>query len=135
MGKTNYKMPNTAMIVDNVGNLYSIIDVLRGNYAPLETGHTNYKIPNTAMFIDADGNLYSLIDLLKEIGSSGSVDLSNYYTKTETYSKDELDTQFSKKANASAVYKRTETYTKAEVDALIDSLRKELSPAPPEETA
>lgn len=121
-------------------------------FEPIEKGYKNYKMPNTAMLVDDKGDLYSIVDLFKGI-ATGGVDLTNYYTKTETYSstevdtkldskantsdiytRTEIDTKLNGKANASAVYKRTETYTKAEVDALINALREELvPPVPPEQ--
>lgn len=102
-------------------------------FEPIETGYKNYKMPNTAMLVDDKGDLYSLVDLFKGI-ATGGVDLTNYYTKTETYSSTEVDSKLNGKANTSDIYKRTETYTKAEVDALINALREELvPPVPPEQ--
>ena len=46
----------------------------------------------------------------------GTVDLSNYYTKSQTYSKTEVDNSLNLKADKST------TYTKTEVDDLIDDL-------------
>ncbi|MBO7042953.1 hypothetical protein J6W34_00020 [bacterium] len=49
----------------------------------------------------------------------GTVDLSNYYTKSQTYSKTEADTLLGNKANSSDVYTKSQTYTKTEVDTAL----------------
>ena len=67
--------------------------------------------------------------LVKKIGSTvsyeifSSVDLSNYYTKTETYSQTQIDNivsnlelEIDNKANLSDVYLKTETYNQTEIN-------------------
>ncbi|WCS68470.1 hypothetical protein Goe16_00520 [Bacillus phage vB_BsuM-Goe16] len=64
----------------------------------------------------------------KEVDSklSSKANSSDVYKKTETYSKTEVDTKVGAKADSSGVYKKTETYSKTEVDKLISDLRTEL---------
>ncbi len=50
----------------------------------------------------------------------GAIDITNVYTKTETYSKDEVDTALGGKADADDVYTKTETYSDDEVDTALD---------------
>ena len=58
------------------------------------------------------------------ISGGGDVDLSEYYKKTETYSKVEVDTKISDipTTDLSNYYDKTETYNKTEVDNLIDNI-------------
>ena len=49
----------------------------------------------------------------------GTVDLSNYYTKSQTYSKTEADTLLGNKANSADVYTKSQVYTKTEADTLL----------------
>lgn len=42
-------------------------------------------------------------------GTGGSVDLSNYYRKSQTYSRTEVDSKLGTKANSTDVYSKTET--------------------------
>ena len=53
--------------------------------------------------------------------STGTVDLTNYYKKNETYSKSEIDTKVSSAGNfdASQYYPKTEVYSKSETDSKI----------------
>ena len=52
---------------------------------------------------------------------TGTVDLTNYYKKNETYSKSEIDTKVASAGNfdASQYYPKTEVYSKSEVDTKI----------------
>ena len=56
--------------------------------------------------------------------STGTVDLTNYYKKTETYSKNEIDTKVASAGNfdASQYYPKTETYSKIETDSKIQDI-------------
>jgi hypothetical protein len=58
------------------------------------------------------------------ISGGGAVDLSEYYKKTETYSKVEVDTKIADipETDLSGYYKKTETYNKIEVDTIIDTI-------------
>nr|DAK25835.1 MAG TPA: hypothetical protein [Caudoviricetes sp.] len=53
--------------------------------------------------------------------STGTVDLTNYYKKNETYSKNEIDTKVASAGNfdASQYYPKTEVYSKSETDSKI----------------
>ena len=53
--------------------------------------------------------------------TTGTVDLTNYYKKNETYSKNEIDTKVASAGNfdASQYYLKTEVYSKSETDAKI----------------
>lgn len=53
--------------------------------------------------------------------STGTVDLTNYYKKNETYSKNEIDTKVASAGNfdASQYYLKTEVYSKSETDTKI----------------
>lgn len=53
--------------------------------------------------------------------STGTVDLTNYYKKNETYSKGEIDTKVASAGNfdSSQYYLKTEVYSKSETDAKI----------------
>ncbi len=54
-------------------------------------------------------------------GSGGDVDLSDYYKKTETYSKVEVDTKIADipTTDLSGYYNKTETYSKVETNSLV----------------
>lgn len=56
--------------------------------------------------------------------STGTVDLTNYYKKNETYSKNEIDTKVASAGNfdASQYYPKTETYSKIETDSKIQDI-------------
>lgn len=56
--------------------------------------------------------------------SSGTVDLTNYYKKNETYSKGEIDTKVASAGNfdTSQYYPKTEVYSKSEVDTKIPNV-------------
>jgi hypothetical protein len=53
--------------------------------------------------------------------TTGTVDLTNYYKKNETYSKNEIDTKVASAGNfdASQYYPKTEVYSKSETDSKI----------------
>ena len=53
--------------------------------------------------------------------TTGTVDLTNYYKKNETYSKNEIDTKVASAGNfdASQYYLKTEVYSKSETDSKI----------------
>lgn len=53
--------------------------------------------------------------------TTGTVDLTNYYKKNETYSKNEIDTKVASAGNfdASQYYLKTEVYSKSEVDTKV----------------
>lgn len=58
------------------------------------------------------------------VGEGGNVDLSNYYTKNETYSKTEVDEKIAavpggETVDLSNYYTKKETYSKTEVDQKI----------------
>lgn len=102
-GHKNYKTPSTAMLVDEKGDVYSLIDLFKG--------------------VSSGG-----VDLTDYYTKAETYAKTEVYAKTETYTKGEVDTKVGSKANASDVYAKAETYTKAEVDALIEALRTELTP-------
>lgn len=56
-----------------------------------------------------------------EITGGGAVDLSDYYKKTETYSKVEVDTKIADipTTDLSGYYNKTETYSKVETNSLV----------------
>ena len=56
--------------------------------------------------------------------STGTVDLTNYYKKNETYSKNEIDTKVASAGNfdASQYYPKTEVYSKSEVESKIAAI-------------
>lgn len=60
------------------------------------------------------------------VSSGGSADLSNYYTKEQTYNKSEIndliDNVNSGEVDLSNYYKKSETYSKYEVDTLVDGV-------------
>ena len=68
---------------------------------------------------DLETNYYNKteIELLIAGGSGGSIDLSNYYKKLETYSKAQVDALV-----AGGGADLSDYYTKAEVDGLLDSI-------------
>ena len=70
-------------------------------------------VENTDWKVDSSGG-----------SGGGDVDLSDYYKKTETYSKVEVDTKISDipTTDLSNYYDKTETYNKNEVDNLIDNI-------------
>lgn len=76
MKNKNYKIPATDLMLDNEGNMYSLVEVLKGNTEPISTGHKNYKQPNTAMIVDQEGNMYSLVDLIREAISNSIVSVT-----------------------------------------------------------
>ena len=55
-------------------------------------------------------------------GSSGNVDLTNYYNKTETYNKTEIDSKISSAGsfNPALYYPKTESYNRSEIDKELD---------------
>ena len=68
---------------------------------------------------DLETNYYNKteVELLVAGGSGGSIDLSNYYKKLETYSKAQVDALV-----AGGGADLSDYYTKAEVDGLLDSI-------------
>ena len=68
---------------------------------------------------DLETNYYNKteVELLVAGGSGGSIDLSNYYKKLETYSKAQVDSLV-----AGGGADLSDYYTKAEVDGLLDSI-------------
>ena len=78
----------------------------------------NTMIPYNAKK-DLETNYYNKteVELLVAGGSGGSIDLSNYYKKLETYSKAQVDALV-----AGGGADLSDYYTKAEVDGLLDSI-------------
>ena len=68
---------------------------------------------------DLETNYYNKteVELLVAGGSGGSIDLSNYYKKLETYSKAQVDAMIS-----SGTADLSDYYTRAQVDGLLDSI-------------
>ena len=78
----------------------------------------NTMIPYNAKK-DLETNYYNKteVELLVAGGSGGSIDLSNYYKKLETYSKAQVDAMIS-----SGTADLSDYYTRAQVDGLLDSI-------------
>ena len=78
----------------------------------------NTMIPYNAKK-DLETNYYTKteVELLLAGGSGGSIDLSNYYKKLETYSKAQVDALV-----ASGTTDLSDYYTRAQVDGLLDNI-------------
>ena len=78
----------------------------------------NTMIPYNAKK-DLETNYYTKteVELLVAGGAGGSIDLSNYYKKLETYSKAQVDAMIS-----SGTADLSDYYTRAQVDGLLDSI-------------
>lgn len=70
----NFKLPETDLLVDDKGNIVSLVELLGGKELAIESGHHTYKTPNTSMVIDSDGNLYNLVDVIKNAVDNRSQD-------------------------------------------------------------
>ena len=86
-----------------------------------------YKIDNTDAVNSVNGKQGDVIivaDDISDVYSKTEVDtaLSSKANSSDVYSKTEVDTALSSKANSSDVYSKTETYSKSEVDAAIGGL-------------
>lgn len=94
------------------------------------TTYTLTKEGNKIVLTGSDGSTSNVTD------SSGTTDLSNYYTKGETYNQGQIDSKLNSKANVSDLnevinsfatkadvandhYKKSETYNKGEIDTKI----------------
>ena len=78
----------------------------------------NTMIPyNPKKYLETNYYNKTQVELLVAGGSGGSIDLSNYYKKLETYSKAQVDALV-----AGGGADLSDYYTKAEVDGLLDSI-------------
>lgn len=91
--------------------------------------------PSYLYFLQKDANNFDII-VTSESGVkrrlNSSVDLSNYYTKTETYSKDEVDDIISDipVVDVSNYYTKSETYSQTEINGFLSGKQNSIGYTP-----
>lgn len=68
---------------------------------------------NSGRFLGEDGKVYNIVDLLQNIGGGNGMDPENFYTK------EEVDSALSKKANSSSLTIKAD---KTELEALRETV-------------
>ena len=118
----NFKIKKAAPM-DDRGTVAKKIDLQNPN---LFDGFTYNGMIVSVVDDTVNNGIYRLEDKTTKtwIKEGGDIDLTDYYTKSETYSKVEVDTKIADipETDLSGYYDKTETYNKSEVDNIIDNI-------------